>query len=392
MFDQKQKKIINASVLVFSAKGYTAATIADLAHEAGVGEATIYNHFKNKEEILLSIPILFFTDFFTICKDHLTGVKDPKERFRKFIWLYLWWSRKNEDFVRVFLFEIEPHPKYHLSTAYDLVGRLYGIPAEILKTGQEAGVFRKKASLDLIGYFTLGTMHYLFFTRILFERGFEVLDDFDDLAGLMSSAVIVKGRSAQDIELSDNKKDRILLAAEKLFSTKNYWDAKIAEIARLAKVADGTIYDYFENKEDLLFSLFERRMDEFTDAFRETLRPSKAENKLKHVILHFLTWAKDNREWVRIFFKDILPNPRFYLSDKYESMLPYDAELRDIFFEGLEQGVFKSNLNMYFFRAMILGTMDHLCSPWAMRRREKDLLGALDGFHDLVFHAVRRES
>src|SRR3972149_1169582 len=58
------------------------------------------------------------------------------------------------------------------------------------------------------------------------------------------------------------KRDRILRAAVKIFSRKGFFNSKVSEIARAASVADGTIYLYFKNKDDLLISLFEEKMGE----------------------------------------------------------------------------------------------------------------------------------
>src|SRR3990170_1735098 len=58
------------------------------------------------------------------------------------------------------------------------------------------------------------------------------------------------------------KRDRILRAAVKIFSRKGFFNSKVSEIARSAEVADGTIYLYFKNKDDLLISLFEEKMGE----------------------------------------------------------------------------------------------------------------------------------
>ncbi|MBP2687138.1 MAG: Fatty acid degradation regulator YsiA, TetR family, partial [Deltaproteobacteria bacterium] len=58
------------------------------------------------------------------------------------------------------------------------------------------------------------------------------------------------------------KRDRILRAAVNVFSRKGFFNSKVSEIARAAEVADGTIYLYFRNKDDLLISLFEEKMGE----------------------------------------------------------------------------------------------------------------------------------
>ena len=68
-----------------------------------------------------------------------------------------------------------------------------------------------------------------------------------------------------------DKRQRILDAALKVFAERGYYNAKVAEVARQAGVADGTIYLYFENKDDLLINLFEDRMDFLIRRLREDL-------------------------------------------------------------------------------------------------------------------------
>ncbi|MFB6374312.1 MAG: TetR/AcrR family transcriptional regulator, partial [Bradymonadaceae bacterium] len=58
-----------------------------------------------------------------------------------------------------------------------------------------------------------------------------------------------------------DKRQRILEGALTAFAQKGFYNPKVSEIADEADVADGTIYLYFENKDDLLISLFEDRME-----------------------------------------------------------------------------------------------------------------------------------
>ncbi len=60
--------------------------------------------------------------------------------------------------------------------------------------------------------------------------------------------------------ISNDKRDRILSAALTVFAAKGFYNTKVSEIAQEAKVADGTIYNYFKSKDDLLICLFEDRM------------------------------------------------------------------------------------------------------------------------------------
>src|SRR3954462_15829791 len=66
--------------------------------------------------------------------------------------------------------------------------------------------------------------------------------------------------SAQDAVDKRDKRERILAAAERIFARHGFFAAKVSDVAKEAGVADGTIYLYFKNKDDLLISLFENRM------------------------------------------------------------------------------------------------------------------------------------
>lgn len=383
-------RVVEASVALFARKGFRSSTISDLAREAGLGEATIYNHFKNKEEVLLSILPHCMPDFFAGHEEQLQGIRNPEEKLRKFIWQYLWWSQRNPDMARVLILDILPYPNYYHSESYEIMRAVGRIPATILEEGQAAGVFRPPADPTGFRYFVMGTIHYLYLSRFLFDRPFDVIDDFDELAGAMVASVRQE-ESPASVVIGDveEKKQRIFLAAESLFSSKLFSDATISEIARLANVADGTIYEYFANKEDLLFSIFEKRMEDFSAKFDQTLRPEHPAWKLRHVLWHFLSWAQNNRPWTRVYFKDLIPNPRFYESRQHEFMRDHDAKLVRIYEEGQVRGVFRADLKVHLFRAMIFGTMDHICSPWAMLGRDDDLVGMLDGFYELVYRAVK---
>jgi TetR/AcrR family fatty acid metabolism transcriptional regulator len=72
------------------------------------------------------------------------------------------------------------------------------------------------------------------------------------------------------------KRERILRAAIRIFSQKGYFNSKISEIARQAGVADGTIYLYFKNKDDLLISLFEEKMGEVVADIRARVSDGSA--------------------------------------------------------------------------------------------------------------------
>jgi len=61
---------------------------------------------------------------------------------------------------------------------------------------------------------------------------------------------------------SGDKRDAILRAATKVFAQHGYFQSQVADVAKVAGVAAGTVYLYFKSKDDLLVSIFERSMSE----------------------------------------------------------------------------------------------------------------------------------
>src|SRR5204862_945310 len=82
-----------------------------------------------------------------------------------------------------------------------------------------------------------------------------------------------------------DKRARILDAAIKVFAERGFHSATVAEIARAAGVADGTIYLYFKGKDDLLLRLFDEKMTELLAEVKAAVAQERtAPDKLRRFI------------------------------------------------------------------------------------------------------------
>ena len=87
---------------------------------------------------------------------------------------------------------------------------------------------------------------------------------------------------------NSGKKSQIIDAAIKVFAQKGFYNSKVSDVAREAGIADGTIYLYFKNKDDLLISLFEIKVEELLETFNKALLAFKsAKDKLNEFISNF---------------------------------------------------------------------------------------------------------
>src|SRR5262249_37036949 len=92
-------------------------------------------------------------------------------------------------------------------------------------------------------------------------------------------------KAAPKANVAQGKRERILEAAVRVFAAEGFYNAKVAQIAEQAGVADGTIYLYFKSKDDLLISLFEDRMEGINANLRNALAAaSSAGDKLRAVV------------------------------------------------------------------------------------------------------------
>ena len=100
------------------------------------------------------------------------------------------------------------------------------------------------------------------------------------------------------------KRERILQSAIKVFARKGFYNTRVSEIARTAGVADGTIYLYFKNKDDILISLFNDRIGKLNDEMERQLStldsPSEKVKRIVSIQLGLLRGHKDLAEVITI--------------------------------------------------------------------------------------------
>src|ERR1043165_3155789 len=108
--------------------------------------------------------------------------------------------------------------------------------------------------------------------------------------------------SVRRISQTSGKYEAILRAAIKVFARSGFFNSKVADVAREAGVADGTVYLYFKNKDDILVSIFNHVMDLALDAGRKRLEAvSDPLEKLKQIVQAHLDLLGRDRDLAVVF-------------------------------------------------------------------------------------------
>ena len=181
------------------------------------------------------------------------------------------------------------------------------------------------------------------------------------------------------------KYDQIIEAAVKVIAENGYHHAQVSKIAKEAGVADGTIYLYFKNKEDILISLFEEKMGRFVDKIQEQIEGSlTAKEKLFILIeMHFKQLAENRPLAIVTQLELRQSNPE--LRSKINEVLKKYLDLMDtVLTEGKESGYFSEDLDFRLARQMIFGTLDEVVTNWVMKDCKYDLVSLAKPMHQLL--------
>lgn len=173
---------------------------------------------------------------------------------------------------------------------------------------------------------------------------------------------------------SDDKRQRILQAAAKVFARKGYHGARVSEIARRADVADGTIYLYFRNKEDILVSLFDEVMIEHLRQGREELKAlTGAPAKLRAIARRHLGLLGGNRDLAVVFQVELRQSTKFMERFTASWLHDYFALLTEIVEEGQAEGSLRDDLPRKLVTKSFFGALDEMVTSWILSKRDYDL-------------------
>ena len=171
---------------------------------------------------------------------------------------------------------------------------------------------------------------------------------------------------------TNEKYYKIIGAATKIFAKKGFYKAKISEIAREAGVADGTIYIYFENKDDILISLFEEQMKiVLENMMAQISHEDDPARKIQKFALAHLRLIEQNQNMAEIIQVEVRQSSKFMKEYKNEKFAEYLDLIRDIIREGQEEGVFKKEVIPGIAERAFFGALDEMSRFWVLSSRRR---------------------
>ena len=187
----------------------------------------------------------------------------------------------------------------------------------------------------------------------------------------------------------NNKYHLILEAAVKVFARQGFHQSTVAQIAKEAGVADGTIYLYFKNKDDILVQFFNYRTKQVFDQFRaEVKKADNSLNKLRNLIRRHLTEFQRDRDMAVVYQVETHQSSRLAESQIREMSQMYQDLISEIVELGQQEGSIRKDLYVGLVKRFILGAVDEVINTWLHSDKEYDLVSMADPLVDLLIKGI----
>jgi TetR/AcrR family fatty acid metabolism transcriptional regulator len=170
----------------------------------------------------------------------------------------------------------------------------------------------------------------------------------------------------------ENKHQKILQAAIKVFSEKGFYNSRVSEIAKEADVADGTIYLYFKNKDDILISLFEEEFGKFVQNMQVELGKEKDPlQKIKRFAIVHLSLVTKHPHLGEVMGVEVRQSTKFMKEYVNKPFIEYLNIIRSVVIEGQEKGLLRKDLTPGVMKRAFFGALDEMARYWVLSTKKK---------------------
>jgi TetR/AcrR family fatty acid metabolism transcriptional regulator len=188
---------------------------------------------------------------------------------------------------------------------------------------------------------------------------------------------------------TSGKRESILRAATRVFARNGYFNSKVADIAREADVADGTVYLYFKSKEEILHSVFDQNMAEAIASGRVLIEKLRDPGeKLRRIAMLHLERLGADRDLAVVFQVELRGSTKFMREFSAAGFAEYLGLLRQTFEEGQRSGLFRKDLNAKLVSKILFGALDEMATNWIISKRKYKLEPMAEVVMDVFLNGV----
>jgi TetR/AcrR family fatty acid metabolism transcriptional regulator len=396
MTTKKKQAILKSAEHLFYNKGFDQTTVADIAKESGIHEASLYSYFSSKRIILFELVGHYLENTVQTLKEHFLGMVEPGPKLRKAIWHFLADMKQNPKYAKILMMVQKENPDFYASTYFKYLDEYVKIMLETIKAGQKEGLFRADAEPRFIRNMAVGTSLFTAFDHIIHNRPYDPHEHSDLIYQLIINAFggeeavpAKKTKTRLKEKRSEARKAQILATATKIFAKNGFSASTISKIAGHANLGDATLYGYFENKEAILMAISELHMqDLLADDDFMFKKASKTEKDLRILLWRWIWQLWTEQDFARILVLELFRNMNFYAGKGYQHFSAFFEKIEAVVRRGQKEGIFRETVPFPTYLNMIIGTIDQFFLPQLLLNRPAPGLSELNDIVDAFIRAI----
>ncbi|MEN8135292.1 MAG: TetR/AcrR family transcriptional regulator [Thermodesulfobacteriota bacterium] len=168
------------------------------------------------------------------------------------------------------------------------------------------------------------------------------------------------------MRISD-KHNKIIQAAIKVFAQKGFFSARISDIAKKAKVADGTIYLYFNNKYDILISIFEEEIGKIIVEVKRLIDQEEDPRKMLEIFaMEHMRMIRDRRNLAEVLQMELRQSNKFMREYRNTKFIEYVDIVSKIIHKGQEMNIFRKDVMPGVVKRAMFGALDETARLWIL--------------------------
>lgn len=188
------------------------------------------------------------------------------------------------------------------------------------------------------------------------------------------------------------KREAIVMAAINNFAKKGFYETKVSDIAKEADIADGTVYLYFQNKDDLFIKVFEEMVLSHLNTIKEEVeKETNALKKLYKLFEMHIELFTSNPSFVKFFVQEMRQSPIFYSKyPDFKPLLHYLDYLESLIKEAIEQKLIRP-VNVKIATSVMFGSIDFILTEWALSNGKFDIHSIHTEVIDMLHNGFKGE-
>lgn len=196
--------------------------------------------------------------------------------------------------------------------------------------------------------------------------------------------------NTKKLQKKEAKRQHILEAAIRVFARYGFQNTSVAKVAREADIADGTVYLYFKNKDELLVSIFNEAMTFFVEQTEEAVKNlNSAPEKLRAMAHLHLKNLGENEDITIVFQVELRNSVRIMKKHTKATLKQYLKLMETIIVQGQKEGSIRNDFDPKIGVQVFFGALDEMATNWILRTRDYSLESMCEPVLDILLNGFK---